>query len=204
MLTTTGLAFSLLQLSGRSLVAGLAVLVIVVVAYALFVPGLSILTMAAAQPLARRLGGPVGAMACRGVTASLSNGAKDKDGNETGYGSGGDASRDLYFEMENLVGTNFDDSLAGNKGRNELNGMDGDDFLFGYDGIDQLRGGRGSDNIDGGAGSDTALFDANIGEYTVTKMSSNTVHVVAGGDTDILTDVEYFQFADTTVDIWSL
>ncbi len=138
-----------------------------------------------------------------GVTASLRNGAPD-NGQETGSGSRGDAALDLYYEIENLVGTHFDDSLNGNSGRNELNGLDGNDFLSGYEGFDRLRGGRGSDTIDGGAGSDTALFDANISDYTMTKMSSNTVHVVAGWDTDVLTNVEYFEFADQSLSIWDL
>jgi len=65
-----------------------------------------------------------------GVTASLSNGAR-VNGQETGYGTGGDAARDIFFEIENLVGSDHGDRLTGNSGRNTLMGLDGDDFLFG-------------------------------------------------------------------------
>lgn len=138
-----------------------------------------------------------------GVAASLRNGAKD-NGRETGSGSRGDALLDLYFEIENLVGTHFDDHLTGNSERNVLNGLDGDDFLFGYQDKDTLRGGRGSDVIDGGSGSDTALFDAKIDAYTITKTAWNEVRVVVGSDSDLLSNVEYFQFADTIISIWDL
>jgi len=58
--------------SDRNLVVGLGALLLVVVGYALLVPGASIIAMWLARPLLRRALGPIGAMACRGVTASLS------------------------------------------------------------------------------------------------------------------------------------
>lgn len=59
-----------------------------------------------------------------GVTASLSNGVR-VNGLETGYGTGGDAARDLYFEIENLVGSEHADALRGNAGSNTLMGLGG-------------------------------------------------------------------------------
>ncbi len=138
-----------------------------------------------------------------GVTASLKNGALVA-GAETGRGTRGDAALDLYFEIENLVGTNFDDDLTGNSGRNNLSGLDGDDFLFGFRGIDNLKGGAGNDTIDGGSGSDYALFDGNRGDYTLTKTSSTEVTVVGADGTDTLINVEYFRFDDMDVTIWEL
>ncbi|MBO9452206.1 hypothetical protein J7426_18175 [Tropicibacter sp. R16_0] len=139
-----------------------------------------------------------------GVSASLRNGAGLFGGQETGYGSAGDAVRDLYFEIENLVGTNFDDSLTGNNERNQLSGLDGDDFLFGYGGIDYLKGGAGNDTLNGGAGSDFALYDGNRSEYTLTRTSVTEVTVTHASGTDSLSNVEYFQFNDTTANIWDL
>jgi len=60
-----------------------------------------------------------------------------------GYGSGGDASRDLYTSIENLGGTNFDDMLVGDDGRNNLRGLSGNDTISGGGGIDRIFGGRG-------------------------------------------------------------
>ena len=89
--------------------------------------------------------------ASSGVIANLRNGAM-VNGQETGYGTGGDAARDLFFEIENLVGSRFDDSLTGNSGRNQLNGLEGDDMLFGFGGVDYLMGGAGNDTLNGGGG----------------------------------------------------
>ncbi|HHB80868.1 MAG TPA: type I secretion target repeat-containing protein, partial [Aliiroseovarius sp.] len=140
------------------------------------------------------------------ITANLSNGTM-VGGKETGYGSRGDAARDLYFEIENLVGSRFDDELRGSSGRNQLNGLEGDDFIFGYGGTDYIKGGLGDDTIDGGAGSDYALFTGDRSGYTLTRgtgADANQVTVTGADGTDYLTDVEYFRFDDTDVTIWSL
>ncbi|MCE8519066.1 hypothetical protein KBY31_20290 [Ruegeria pomeroyi] len=142
-------------------------------------------------------------MSGEGVTASLRNGAR-VNGEETGYGSRGDAARDLYFEIENLVGTRFDDRLTGNSGRNQLSGLEGDDFLFGYEDVDYLKGGAGNDTIDGGTGSDYALFDGDRADYTLTRTADNAVTVTGPDGTDSLINVEYFRFDDGDVRIWDL
>jgi Ca2+-binding RTX toxin-like protein len=138
-----------------------------------------------------------------GVTASLSNGAR-VGGQETGTGSAGDAARDLYFEMENLVGTNFADRLTGGSGRNELNGLSGNDHLLGLAGVDRLKGGAGNDTLDGGAGSDYAIYEGNAASYSLSKTSSNTVTITGIEGTDSLIDIEYFRFADQDISIWDL
>jgi len=137
------------------------------------------------------------------VTASLRNGAV-VDGQQTGYGSQGWAARDLYFGIENLIGSRHDDRLTGSEARNQLNGLAGDDFLFGYGGIDYLKGGEGNDTINGGAGSDYALFDGTRDEYTLTRTSATDVIISGRGYTDALTNVEYFRFEDGTANIWEL
>lgn len=120
-----------------------------------------------------------------------------------GYGTEGDAARDLYTSIENLGGTSFDDILTGNHSRNYLRGLAGDDLIFGNGGVDYITGGRGDDTIDGGAGSDYAVFDGNAAEYVLQRSGADVT--VSGADgTDRLSDVEYFQFDDTTLDIWSL
>jgi Ca2+-binding RTX toxin-like protein len=57
---------------------------------------------------------------------------------------------DILFLIENLIGSDFDDTLTGSQGDNILEGGDGDDLLIG-------RG--GSDILNGGFGADTFLFD---------------------------------------------
>ncbi|SPJ31138.1 hypothetical protein [Falsiruegeria mediterranea] len=142
-----------------------------------------------------------------GVGASLRNGAGLFGGQETGYGTAGDAVRDLYFGIENLVGSRFDDRLTGSNERNQLNGLEGDDFIFGYGGVDYMMGGAGDDQISGGAGSDYAIFSGNSVDYTLTRgtgAQSNQVTVVGADGTDHLMDVEYFRFDDQDLNIWGL
>jgi serralysin len=73
---------------------------------------------------------------------------------------------DVIRNIENLIGSAFDDTLTGSAGDNALNGGDGRDVLEGHDGadslfgglgIDTLSGGNGSDDLDGGAGNDILL-----------------------------------------------
>lgn len=137
------------------------------------------------------------------ITASLRNGAT-VNGQETGYGSQGWASRDLYFDIENLVGSGFGDNLTGNNGRNQINGLGGDDIIFGHGGIDYLKGSAGNDTIDGGSSSDYAILDGNRGAYTIIRTSLREIRVAGPDGTDSLTDVEYLIFDDAQVTIWEL
>lgn len=137
------------------------------------------------------------------MIAGLSNGAR-VGGEETGRGVAGVAALDLFFSIEGLVGSNFDDTLSGSAGRNNLSGLDGDDFIYGYAGINLLKGGLGNDLIDGGAGSDYALYDGQMADYTLVKTSSSRVTISGAEGTDSLVDVEYFRFTDGDVTIWEL
>jgi len=75
--------------------------------------------------------------------------------------------------VENVVGSGFDDAIAGDAGANVVDGGAGNDNLFGGGGADTLlggvgddtlRGAGGSDVIDGGAGNDTNSFvDIGVG-----------------------------------------
>ncbi|WP_188750317.1 calcium-binding protein [Marinobacterium zhoushanense] len=77
----------------------------------------------------------------------------------TGLGIGGHAEGDQLANIENLVGSQWDDHLIGDDLANRLVGDDGVDHLEGLAGDDWLNGGIGADVIDGGAGIDTADFE---------------------------------------------
>ena len=68
----------------------------------------------------------------------------------------GDADGDTLISIENLIGTGFGDSFAGNSD---------DNIFFGLDGIDRLVGGAGDDRLDGGTGDD--IVRGNDGDDTV-------------------------------------
>jgi Ca2+-binding RTX toxin-like protein len=55
-------------------------------------------------------------------------------------------------DVENILGTAFDDRLTGNARDNVLFGDDGDDTLLGLAGFDVLAGGNGTDTCDVGRG----------------------------------------------------
>ncbi|OCT91453.1 uncharacterized protein LOC108709311 [Xenopus laevis] len=62
-----------------------------------------------------------------------------------GYGVGADAEGDLYFGIENALGTSYDDILIGNDDDNYLSGGGGNDLIQPMNGDDVMHGGEGND-----------------------------------------------------------
>ncbi|MES2944575.1 MAG: hypothetical protein V4772_17030 [Pseudomonadota bacterium] len=81
-----------------------------------------------------------------GVVASLT----------TGLATGG-SGNDSLVSIENLIGSNYADSLTGNIKDNALAGGNGNDTLSGGAGQDQLTGGTGADSFDFNAVSEMGL-----------------------------------------------
>ena len=86
--------------------------------------------------------------------------------------------------VENIMGSSGDDTLAGDSLVNHLQGLDGDDLL---------AGGLGDDVLDGGAGSNTVTYDGSV-FYIVADMSAAVagaydVAVGGSGETDQLISV---------------
>jgi serralysin len=98
---------------------------------------------------------------------------------------------DTLVSIENIIGTNFADTLTGNAGNNTLsgrggndtlNGLGGHDTLDGGDGNDTLNGGSGNDTLNGGAGRDT--LNGGTGNDTITSDGDGgTYRGEAGNDT---------------------
>jgi Ca2+-binding RTX toxin-like protein len=72
----------------------------------------------------------------------------------TGQGHGGSAEGDTLVSIENVWGSEHNDTLTGNDGANELYGLNGNDVLKGGGGADGLAGGDGDDILKGGGGAD--------------------------------------------------
>lgn len=82
--------------------------------------------------------------------------------------SGGDATGDIVTaDFENLVGSNYSDTLKGTSGANVLAGLAGNDSLYGRDGNDRLIGGAGADLLDGGMGFDIADYSSGAAAVTL-------------------------------------
>ena len=66
----------------------------------------------------------------------------------------GEAAGDIFVSIENLVGSNYNDTLRGDDQINQISGYGGDDVVFGNGGNDRLYGGSGNDILLGGSGAD--------------------------------------------------
>lgn len=100
--------------------------------------------------------------AASGVTVNLASGAVT--------GGGG---ADTLATIENVTGSNFNDSLIGDGNANVLNGGDGNDVV---------NGGGGNDTETGGSGTDTAKFAGASGGVTA-SLATGTSSGGAGNDT---------------------
>ncbi len=98
----------------------------------------------------------------------------------TNTATGTSIGNDTLSGLENIVGSNFDDTLIGSADANTIEGNGGNDTLEGRAGTDNLTGGAGNDTMYGGAGDDT--LDGQEGVDTVFG-GSNNEGVVDGNDT---------------------
>jgi Ca2+-binding RTX toxin-like protein len=99
---------------------------------------------------------------------------------------------DQLVSIENVFGTNFNDSLTGNGANNVFSGLAGNDTLLGGAGNDTLNGGNGNDQLlanhneggilNGGAGNDT--LRAGNGSATLNGGTGNDY--LNGGDSGVL------------------
>ena len=77
-----------------------------------------------------------------------------------GGGSLGDANGDAFTSIENLEGSDFDDTLVGDNAANEVMGNGGADEISGMNGDDTLVGGGGDDTLFGNINNDELFGDA--------------------------------------------
>jgi len=109
-------------------------------------------------------------------------------------------------EIENVIGSDFDDMLFGNALNNKLQGGGGNDTLEGYSGNDLIIGNEGNDYLNGGEGQDTAIYDGQWQNYSVGLSDVlNTIRVISSNEgADILLDIEMLNFDDTVISTTSL
>lgn len=110
---------------------------------------------------------------------------------QSGAGHSGFAEGDRLVAIENLYGSNHDDTLSGDAGANQLVGHAGDDILmgqgdddrlFGREGNDTLIGGEGSDRLEGGEGFDVASYEQSSAGLVADLLSSWRSSGEAAGD----------------------
>lgn len=130
-----------------------------------------------------------------GVTVDLSTGITSNDG----FGN-----TDTLVSIENVEGSEFADSIAGDAQDNHLEGREGDDVihgaggndsvrgsegadqLFGETGADWFDGGPGDDLIDGGADEDRVNYDGWTGTNGPVTIDLSTIVASAGGYANVV------------------
>ena len=95
-----------------------------------------------------------------------------------GTGSGGDAQGDTLSGVENLTGSDHDDSLTGDGGDNQIDAGNGNDLIASGSGVDLVFGGSGNDTIGGGDGNDT--LDGGTGDDSLS--GGDGLDTIYGGD----------------------
>jgi Ca2+-binding RTX toxin-like protein len=112
--------------------------------------------------------------------------------------AGADGADTLFDSVENVNGSNYNDTLTGDGGPNTLSGFGGNDtivggggndHLFGAAGNDTLRGEAGDDELNGGEGIDTATY-ANAAGAVVVDLSFYNASATGSAGTDWLSLVE--------------
>ena len=134
-----------------------------------------------------------------GITVNFSTGmATSTNGNDAaGIGN------DTLSGIENLIAGQYNDYLVGDDNANTLDGSLGDDAIYGFGSNDRLIGGLGNDKLYGGLGDDTAVFSGLKSDYSISISDRNIV--VAGPDgIDALSDIEYLEFSDQTINAPSI
>lgn len=132
-----------------------------------------------------------------------SDAAVSVDLNANGAGqqsaSGGHADGDVISNFEHVYGSDLDDVITGDAGRNILFGYDGDDTIMGGDGDDVIRGDDGADVMDGGNGSDWLRYvEAPSGVMIDLNADAAGFQSASGGEAngDVISNFENVQGSD--------
>ena len=96
---------------------------------------------------------------------------------------------DTLVEIENLVGSSYNDTLTGDANANTIQGENGNDIIDGGLGNDILNGGAGNDTIKGNTGIDTASYAGTATAVTV-NLSLTSAQNTLGAGTDTLIGIE--------------
>ncbi|MBL8335356.1 MAG: calcium-binding protein, partial [Rhodoferax sp.] len=101
----------------------------------------------------------------------------------------GQGGQDALWNIENLIGSGFNDLLAGGANAESFVGGAGNDGIYAAGGNDTLTGGLGNDTLDGGAAFDTVDYSGATGPVTAELWRSFALNDGQGGQ-DALWNIE--------------
>ena len=122
---------------------------------------------------------------------------------------GSDALTGVAIDLENIIGSSYNDFLVGNRLENIISGGDGNDViwagatadvvadkLFGGGGNDELYAGSGNDELTGGPGADKFMFDpvGSNGDWIVhdySKVEGDKVYLFPTSETPQWSSTDY-------------
>ena len=120
--------------------------------------------------------------ATTGVYANLTNNTA------VDMGAGVNVGLDKIYNIENLIGSKYADSLVGDIANNTLIGGDGNDILKGQGGDDNLIGGAGIDTVDYSDASEKLNINITDGTYSISASQGtdtfNGIEGAIGGSND--------------------
>lgn len=99
-----------------------------------------------------------------------------------GLGRRGDAAGDFVLNIENVVGSSFEDIFAGDNNANIIRSGDARDTIFGRAGNDTIEGGAGGDFLEGGDGFDYASYVSSNEGVSVNLFNGDASFGDAEGD----------------------
>jgi len=88
-----------------------------------------------------------------------------------------------------VTGSDLDDRLTGDVGRNAIYGLGGNDILIGYEEADTLYGGTGNDRLEGGEGADK--LDGGTGLDMMIGGNGNDIYIVDDAGDQVVEEPPY-------------
>ena len=149
----------------------------------------------------------IGAQNPTNIELSISeNGTLYISGDTSGglNGQSNSGNQDAFIAKFSEVNDSEGITINGTELNDTLNGTSKNDTINGLGGNDIITGDSGDDLIDGGSGSDTAIYSGKFADYSFTR-STNSIQIVdqritTNDGRDTLSNIEYIQFSDQTID----
>ena len=90
-----------------------------------------------------------------------------------------------------IIGSNFDDVLAGAADNNRMVGRGGDDKIYGWKGNDNLQGWSGNDYLNGGPGNDIMRGGKGDDTYVVNTAQDNVAEFLNQGHDRVFSQISF-------------